>query len=626
MKLGFLLFFLCIGNKILIAQIVLRPAPGAYHIDQKEKDTFNGNRDVIWMEDFSNGINSGWQNTEQGSVASWEFRGPLTNPNVEVGTRGSCLPEGVLGDPIASSSWQNGFVIFDSNWWDNPDNPCTPDNFGIGPAPGPHLATLTSPSIDLANFTAVALTFNQYLKIYNGETRVEISINGGPWSVVFVNPSIPNPTLTDDQQYIQISSLAAGQSDVKFRFVFDGLYYFWMLDDIAIVETFSNDLAIRNSTYGDYDLFDLSHPTGYEFLEYSKYPDEMAPQLKFSTQADNLGSFDQTNCRLNVEIIDVSDNVVYSGQSTEGFTIGSGSSMELRSGNYQMPTDLGSYRVAFDTSQDSVEEFEFNNRDTMAFNINDVQYARDHYFTSAVYLGSPEYASTQYEVGNVFLVTADNLSCHSISVGVGIGSTTPASIYGALYSFDWSATPPATLIATTQSVELTPEMINSFGDQIMTNLTFATPVPVSAGTVYFVAAGCQEGPDYFVCAMSGDAEEFTAVTRFFPQDWYYLDRIPMVRMNFGFYNEIAEVKSPRLDLSVYPVPAGSSINVSSSEWMNQDCEILILDHTGRTVLQRCIKNNQQSIIMLDLNHLAGGMYELMLRSENKIAHAKFIRE
>jgi hypothetical protein len=79
-------------------------------------------------------------------------------------------------------------------------------------------------------------------------------------------------------------------------------------------------------------------------------------------------------------------------------------------------------------------------------------------------------------------------------------------------------------------------MLNGYGDQILTNLVFDNPIQLYAGEAYYVAVASNDGVDNFVCAMSGDAEEGTALVRYFPNDWYYLDMLPMVRMNFGPFN------------------------------------------------------------------------------------------
>ena len=226
----------------------------------------NANRDIIWHEDFANGIPANWQNTEAGGIAVWEYRGPETTPNNEVGSRGSCQIQGVPGQQILSNTWQNGFIIFDSNYWDNDSLPCSEENFGTGEAPGPHIATLTTAPIDLTNYGNVALSFRHYLNQYTGNARIEITNDGVNWYPIYTAPSTPNPTMPNDSVVIQISPLAGFQSLVQFRFIFEGMYYYWQIDDIQIIETHIHDVTISGCDYGAFDLTDPSHPTGYEYL------------------------------------------------------------------------------------------------------------------------------------------------------------------------------------------------------------------------------------------------------------------------------------------------------------------------------------------------------------------------
>ncbi|MFM9986366.1 MAG: hypothetical protein ACKVOK_14095, partial [Flavobacteriales bacterium] len=355
-----------------------QPAPGQILNLNREQSTQTGSREtVIWSEDFANGIPAGWENTESGGIAAWEYRGPLTVPNNEEGSRGSCIAEGTTGAVLLSPTWSNGFVIFDSNWWDNPDNPCTDENIGTGPAPGPHLATLTTSSINLVGYLDVALRFNQYRKNYQATMRVEISANNGPWYSIFDNSTTDVTSALNMVVQIPISAYAGNQNNVKFRFVFDGLYYFWQLDDICVVDIPANDLATNESTYGDFDFYDPAHPTGYELMQYTKYPDEMPPLLKFSTQASNVGSLLQNDCVLNIAVENVQTNdVIHSATSSEAFDIGSGSTIELRSGTFQMPATLADYRVVFSTDALQTDENPSNNTDTLGFQITNSTYAR----------------------------------------------------------------------------------------------------------------------------------------------------------------------------------------------------------------------------------------------------------
>jgi hypothetical protein len=609
---------------VMSAQVQVPKAPGMI-AEFRTDDHFKvEDRDVIWSENFTNGIPASWENSELGGVAHWEYRGPFSLPNSEVGTRGSCLPEGVLGDPILGPSAPTGFVIFDSNWWDNPDNPCTPDQFGTGPAPGPHFATLTTPSIDLSSYTGVALVFRQYMKLYEGETRVELSISGGVWQTVFVNPALPNPTSPDAEEFVQLSLFAGGQSDVRIRFVFDGLYYFWMLDDIQIIESYGSDLAISDIDYGDFDLYDLSHPTGFEFMEYSKYPEEMSPMLKFSATAENRGIFNQTDCKLHAKILDFDDNVIHDVLSEEGTTIPVGSSAPLRAGTFQMPSVWDNYRIAFDVVSQFSEENPIDNFDTAYFNINDVQYARDHYFTSAIYVATPDLESDPYEIGNVFHISSDGLSVHSISVGVGVGSSVSESIIGRIYSFDISEALDATLIGTTESVVITQEMINGAGEQVMTNLVFSTPISVEEGNAYFVTVGSENGTSVFVCGLSGDAYEYSAFVRFNGVDWYTIDRIPMVRMNFGFYDHVSEVTSS-LALKVFPNPTSNKVFIELNDLRRESLDIRLYDAVGKVVFKDQLINYSLPSYEIDMSKLEVGSYLLEVISSDALKQQTIIR-
>jgi Secretion system C-terminal sorting domain len=362
-------------------------------------------------------------------------------------------------------------------------------------------------------------------------------------------------------------------------------------------------------------------------MEYTKYPESMPPLLKFSGVSDNVGANPQTDVKLKVDVQSLDgSNTLHTGESTEGTFLFSGMTSELRAGTFQMPSDVGAYRILFETNQNEVEEFEVNNRDTAVFFIDEVQYARDALFTTAVYLGLPEYENVQYEIGNVFLVTAPNQTCHSITVAVGLGSSTPTNIYGALYSIDITSSIDVTLLGTTQPVAITADMFNGYADQILTNLTFDAPIAVEEGTAYFVAVGTQDGIDNFVCAMAGNAYEQTSFVRFFPSDWYYLDRIPMVRMNFGFFNGTREIKAEAAELSVFPVPASNHVVLNLSSFLHEDVRIDIIDQGGRIVKTIQEKKLMTENYELNIANFSEGLYQLFVHNERTLYSGRFIKQ
>ena len=196
----------------------------------------------IWSEDFSSGIPSSWIN----SAVPWEYRGTGTTPNNLIGSRGAYSSNQT---PIQSPTSSNGFMIFDSDYYDNGG---VAGAFGTGPYPSNpngHTGTLTTESIDLSNYSAVSLFFNSYYREYAGVAKVAFSIDGGITftneTVVHPNISVNDATADDFRVMINIPSNIAGQPSVHIQFIYDGTimynnyygYYFWMIDDIELVET-----------------------------------------------------------------------------------------------------------------------------------------------------------------------------------------------------------------------------------------------------------------------------------------------------------------------------------------------------------------------------------------------------
>lgn len=621
MKLNLSLFVVFIA----FACVAQNPAPGQLmNLLREESSDIDSRETIIWSEDFINGIPAGWENAENGGIAAWEYRGPLTIPNNEEGSRGSCIADGTTGAVLLSPTWSNGFMIFDSNWWDNPDNPCTDENMGTGPAPGPHFATLTTSTIDLTGYPDVALRFNQYRRNLEADMRVEISVNNGLWLEIYNNDNTEQTSALDMQVQIPVSSLAGNQSNVKFRFVFDGLYYFWQLDDLCVVDIPANDLATSESTYGDFDFYDPAHPTGYEYMQYTKYPDEMAPFLKFSTQATNVGSLLQNACVLQVSVENVETNdVIHSATSVEAFDIPSATTLELRAGSFQMPADLANYRVVFTTDALQEDENPLNNTDTLGFQITNSTYARDYNFTTAIYIPSPDLAALEYEVGNVFLVTAPGQSCYSISAAVGVGTVLPTTMFARLYEFDAQQNVVATLLGTTSTITIDETMINDYGMANFVHLNFDTPIAVEDGMAYLAVVGSVDGGDNLVVAFSGGTEIYSSWAHFLPDTWYTLGGVPMVRMNFGTDISVPSITPENAAITCYPNPASDAMQIRLSGFDAGRANMCIYDAAGSLVRKDSFFISAGGIVV-SVADLESGMYQLAIVTDNKSSSAMIV--
>lgn len=597
-------------------------APGTYIHSRNTSN--NSNREtVIWSEDFANGIPAGWNNSGAPALAVWEYRGPGTNPNNLVGSRGSCLPNENVGEYINSATSTNGFIIFDSNYWDNNENPCTIENFGSGQAPGPHLAYLTTEAIDLTGYSNSVLEFEQYIRYYLGDTRVEISIANGPWEVLYTNLLDQGITTPNTQTVrMPLPAAAGNQSNVKLRFVYDGLYYFWQLDDIRLIQGYANDLLIENSSYGDFDLNNPDHNTGFEMMEYTQYPSVFAPLVYLKSSVFNIGTNTQNNLALTAKLMnDNSGELIFESTSPTALSLASGADTVLVSGEFQMEQVVADYSVYFNSLQTEVDENVDNHLDTLQFKITPVTYARDENSLGSMFLPSVEFADAPFEMGTVYLLPSGQ-QLHSISVAIGQGTILPCSVYATIFPFSLS-TGIGGAIATTQDIAVDEADINAFGGASMKVLSFDTPVFLSQG-LYLVVVGSSNNAFQAVIGLSGKSEDLSAWVRFNNSntDLFYLTRTPMIRMNFGPTAAVTEQSFGQV-FSVFPNPANESVSIVFGGKGNSLIEFF--DATGRQVHTQ--KNNEEVLnVEMNISRFSKGIYTIRVTQENHSSSQLFIKQ
>jgi hypothetical protein len=597
-------------------------APGTYIHSRNASNTSN-RETVIWSEDFANGIPTNWNNSGAPALAIWEYRGPSTNPNQLVGSRGSCLPDGTIGEAIASTTSANGFIIFDSNYWDNDANPCTVENFGSGQAPGPHLSYLTTAPIDLSGFPNAVLEFEQYIRYYLGNTRVEISIANGPWETLYANFLDQGITTTNTQIVrMPLPAFAGNQSNIQLRFVYDGLYYFWQIDDIRILQGYANDLLIENSSYGDFDLNNPDHTTGFEMMEYTQYPSAFAPLVHLNSNVFNFGTNTQTNIALNARIMDDNSGaLLYENASPTLPSLAPGADSVLVSGEFQMEQVVADYSVYFNSLQNETDENTENSLDTLHFKITPVTYARDENSLGSMFLPSEAFANAPFEMGAVYLLPSGQ-QLHSVSVAMGEGTTLPCSVYATVFPFSLS-TGIGGAIASTQDIAVTEADINSFGEASMKVLSFDSPVFLSQG-LYLVVVGSSSSAFQAVIGLSGKSEDLSAWVRFNNSntDLFYLTRTPMIRMNFGPVSNITE-QSFGQSFQIFPNPTTESLSILLNE--KETATIEVFDETGRRMhMQKT--NTEVSKIEMNVSEFSSGIYTVRVTQANHASAQIFIKQ
>jgi len=484
--------------------------------------------DPVITEDFANGLPETWGNESITGISQWEFRGPLTEPSNEVCSRGACGAQSV---PLQSETLENGFIIFDSNYWDDPSDACG-SNIGGGLDPGPHLNTLTTESFDLSSYNSLVLTFQQQYKHFNtiGQettTTVSVSTDGGENYDLLIDNSLAGLANSPNVEWVSITiNDYVGFDDVRFKFTFDGFYYWWLIDDFTLFIPSENDLIIEKANY---TTFEENLENDFQDMEFFSYPKLMIPEFSFKAEGTNIGGFDQTGTHLNVRVSNSSSDV-YFQENSEFNNLSSGTSFTWSlEGPYFPPSVLDDYSIRFRLNQDQDDETPWNNEIVKNFRITDHQIGLDQGPLEDQFFPSANYQDSPYNIGNVFVPYESGLVMHDILVGVGDSSIVGSEIEGIVYYF----LNDSIVYGETETYVINEYDLNAEGEEFMVHLPIIEPFEIKEDTTYLVLVTSQSNEgERFIVGRSGDAEAFAAVVQFEdPIFSGYMLKYPMVRMN-----------------------------------------------------------------------------------------------
>ena len=357
--------------------------------------------DTIFYESWGNGLagdgsNGAWTaaatyGPSGTSFAGWEYRSPTSTPDVTIGSRGNWV--GTRG-PILAPTTANGFFIFDSDYYDNGgrDANDNPGPAGGGPFPTPHEGDLVSPVIDLSAYSQdVTLKMNIYWRRFQGDGYLMFTTDGGTtWTdtlEVFHDANDPvNSASADDATFVTPFPVnLLGSSAVQMRIWFDGQdphgstfssgYYFWMVDDIVIMETPNNDMSIGQKYFNGYqDSTAIRH--------FRQMPELQAnnDSIFFGTVISNRGVSAQSNAHLEVSF--EKDGVAFGTPVVSNsimLAVGGSDSVEMDAANmFAANGGLGEYVMNFNVVSDSTDSNPTDNMDAAYLDVTQNVYAWDN--------------------------------------------------------------------------------------------------------------------------------------------------------------------------------------------------------------------------------------------------------
>ncbi len=461
---------------------------------QQQKFTGISKEDIIWYEDFDGSLPATWEVVDNNDFCTFHhtYDGPQGHYSAGIG-------------PLQSTTSHNGFMILDSDL-------C---NSSPGFWPDTVNAFLQTPGIDLSDHPNVLLSFEHSFRyLYSFEhslLQVLVSNDSINWVSYDVRNNIqpnhmsPNPLY----QMVNISDVAGGEESVWIRFhKVNATYYYWMLDDVSLIEFDESELSIKSVKHGGYSLI----PGGQQSPAY------------LSANVINEGSMPVSDVELKVDI-----NDFFFNESTAISEIGPGEEVEIIIDEPFTPGGKGKYNIVFSLWHESFNNEPVKTSYETSVWVTDTVYSRDDNIYSE---GISAEAGEPFIIGNRFDIFS---SVEATSVGfVLYHQTEPgAQIKALIYEITDDG---FLVIAETGEYTLTDSDIpeDYMYDPVSVVLPFTEHLVLEPDNQYLAAVEYGGGDDIVVIAGSTGIEQPADASYTYADGvWQSEDVTPLVRLCFG---------------------------------------------------------------------------------------------
>lgn len=584
--------------------------------------------DTLYYEDFDStgtgGLPVGWSAyTNDGSSNNWIWSSSAPGGQYSATTAA-----------INSSTAFNGFLSLPSDLYNTPFP---------GGQPVPMDAIISSSAIAIAPRRSVFIQWQQsqrYCCSTSNDLVLEISadsINWTSYDAAFgrnFNTAIPTPTSSPAERAIlDVSAVLANEDTAYIRFRSTGnSHYYWMIDDLALVEGISNSISLESWKMNFSD-------TTYNPV-YSMVPILALNPLSFEAQIRNLGSDPQTNVRLEVEVVHDSN---LNGQVVSGsrFIQSSNNTPSLASQqldthkvpSYTITYGTGYYRTIFRALSDSINQFPDTAIKEQEFILTDSVFAKDRgQFVGLVRIGGFSTPSNDGDrIGTLFNVGGPYIGGCFISNSISVFIANSVFNNGVVIQpriWEWNDTasslnnaivnPPIGYNAI--STTITPAMLGTWIDlplnprvTIIPNKSYVVGVEQISGAVNNLEISL--GRDRNVEDIQPPVTTYVYVNDISPS-WGWTRSIPAIRWNLQLCTSVEEHKSNQT-LEIFPNPSKGTINIALNELAGVQFEVRIRDIHGKLILQSSITRNSDNAYRLSLPASAHGLFTVEVIDGNR---------
>ena len=554
---------------------------------------------IIWQNDFSTASDWSFANSTQDDQ-NWVIS---TSTATTLG-----YSTGAWVDPNNNVTNENGYALFDSD--------------AVGVEGGSQDATMMyTGTINCSSYPNVVIEFNQRIRMWQTtETILELSNNNGTTWVPFpVNIDKIKGTRYQENASINVSSVAGGQANVKFRLRYIGSWdYLWLVDDVKFIEQPANDLRSLSPYFVG---------TNNEGIEYGKTPlahldasyDIGGSVFNFGSAPNNsTGAIVNFGTGLsfpyNIGTIAPDDTLSYVGTETPNLAVGtySGiytvSSIEEPVGSALFTNNIGKRNFAVTNNVYSIDGIGVNPTELQA----------------TTTLGSNSFDTLNGTIfANMYHLRGGNTNNVVVSLEIGISNATTAGTQIQVAIIDTAVFFADGFLP----------VVDANGNDAISNYYTVTPADITAGkiTAYFSQPVALSDNAYFAAVLTEPSTtdiirilndetvaqpSYASMIHVINDGSYSNGNAYAIRMNMGVLGLDEEAK---VEISVFPNPANEVINISLNKEVS--ATLTLLDVSGKVVRTQTLNGISTSINTASLN---SGVYFVTINDGTSVSTQKVV--
>ena len=589
--------------------------------------------DTIFYENFDGGLGQFTADAGSPVGAVWQWTATARADSALVnGVKVNALFYGNFGT-LNSPTASNGAAQFNSDVYDGGGK-----GVGQGSYVGVQVGNLVSDPIDCSSQSSVNLSFYQLARVNAGQpsTLVSVSGDGGNTWVNFPinekvvsNASSPNGELI----LLDISEVAAGKNDVRIRFTWNGRYYFWLIDDVALITSPANNLAL-----GDYFYPPLSFATPLSQIGTDTFG--------FSANVSNKGIEPQFDVTLVASILDEEFNLIWSDSSIlEQLNPGEDTLMILDSVFVPNELELGGYFITYEVFTPGSPDFNpSDNFGSEFFIVTENIFSKENAARGGVRTGGDYWVSNMYTMSPA---SANNFLASKISFAVGKspadGPITGNQLTVFLYKFKNTVLPDfSNFNINSKGLEDDLEIVGfaeytfpadyenySFVDLDILNLNADPGVALEPGGRYLATVNFEGASNKIYVGTNSDINYFQISTAVFSEGRWFLggfgpETSAAIRMTLDLNSPINYVELPKSSIKLFPNPTSDFAMVEINFEKPQQGMVILADSQGRVVKIREFRNFQSGVVSLETHDLSNGIYFVRISGEEGMRTEKLV--